>query len=110
MLSPGRHAVNTTLRLAVQFTNDDYTDVDPTTVTLKIYSPDGDTTTYVYGTNAELERDDTGDYFCDYVPDVAGRWNYRWESTGDGTAVAVEGQFVVQASAFYDVSSRKYQL
>jgi len=102
MLSPGRHAVNTTIRLSVTFTDDDYTDIDPTTVTIKIMSPIGGLTTYVYGTDDEMVKTSTGDYHVDYVPNRAGRWSYRWESTGSGTAVAVEGDFVVQDSVFFD--------
>jgi len=102
MLTPGRNYVNTTVRLAVNFQDDDATDVDPSTVTFKVYSPSGVTTTYVYATDAELIRLDTGDYYVDYVPNESGRWHYRWSSTGTGTAIALEGTFVVQGSVFYD--------
>lgn len=106
MLTPGRNYVNTTVRLAVNFQDDDATDVDPTTVTLKVYSPSGDITTYVYATDAALIRLNTGDYYCDFVPSESGRWHYRWSSTGTGTAIALEGTFVVQASVFYDDPAR----
>jgi hypothetical protein len=102
MLTPGRIYVNTTTRIAVNFQDDDATDVDPTTVTFKAYSPSGTTTTYAYATDAELVRADTGDYYVDFEPDEPGRWFYRWASTGTGTAIALEGTFVVQASVFYD--------
>lgn len=105
MLTPGRHAVNTTVRLAVNFQDDDGTDVDPTTVTFKAYSPSGTTTTYVYATDAALVRSNTGDYYVDFVPDESGRWYYRWSSTGTGTAIAIEGTFIVQASVFFDDAS-----
>ena len=52
MLTPGRIYVNSTVRIAVNFQDDDWTDVDPTTVTFKAYSPSGIVTTYVYATNA----------------------------------------------------------
>lgn len=106
MLTPGRHYVNTTVRLAVNFQDDDWTDVDPSTVTFKAFSPSGVTTTYVYQTDAQLVRLDTGDYFVDFVPDESGRWHYRWSSTGTGTAVAMEGSFVVQGSVFFDDPAR----
>lgn len=106
MLTPGRHAVNTTVRIAVNFQDDDGTDVDPSTVQFKTYSPCGQSTTLTYGTDDDLIRMDTGDYFVDFVPTESGRWFYRWSSTGTGTAIAMEGSLVVQASVFYDDSAR----
>jgi hypothetical protein len=102
MLTPGRIYVNSTVRIAVNFQDDDWTDVDPSTVTFKAYSPSGIVTTYVYATDAELIRANTGDYYVEFVPDESGRWHYRWSSTGTGTATALEGTFVVQSSIFYD--------
>lgn len=102
MLTPGRIYVNSTVRIAVNFQDDDGTDVDPSTVTFKAYSPSGTTTTYVYATDAEVIRQDTGDYYVDFSPNESGRWHYRWSSTGTGTAIAMEGTFVVQSSVFYD--------
>lgn len=102
MLTPGRHHVNTTLRIAVNFQDDDGADVDPATITFKVQSPSGTTTSYVYGTDAEIIKQDTGDYHIDYVPDESGRWHYRWSSTGSGTSIAMEGTFVVQGSVFFD--------
>lgn len=106
MLTPGRHHVNTTLRLAVNFQDDDGTDIDPATVTFKAYSPTGAATTYVYLTDDELIRLDTGDYVVDFVPDESGRWFYRWSSTGSSTAIAIEGHFLVHPSPFYDDPAR----
>lgn len=102
MLTPGRNAVNTTVRLAVNFQDDNATDVDPATVTLKVMSPGGTLTSYLYGTDDEVVRIDTGDYYVDYVPAESGRWHYRWSSTGSATSIAIEGTFVVQASPFFD--------
>lgn len=99
MLTPGRNYIGTTVRIAVNFQDDTQTDIDPSTVTFKAYSPSGVTTTYVYATNAQLVRDSTGDYHVDFEPDESGRWFYRWTSTGSGTSVAIEGNFVVHTSA-----------
>lgn len=99
MLTPGRHYINTTVRIAVNFQDDDGTDVDPSGVVFKAYSPSGTTTTYTYSTDAELSRSSTGDYYVDFVPDASGRWHYRWVLSGTGTAIAMEGSFVVQVSA-----------
>jgi hypothetical protein len=102
MLTPGRHYVNTTVRIAVNFQDDDGTDVDPSTVSFKSYSPNGAISSYVYGTDSEVIRANTGDYYVDFVPAQSGRWFYRWASTGSGTAIALEGEVVVQASVFFD--------
>lgn len=101
-LSPGRIYVESTVRIPVNYQDADGADADPTTVTFKLYSPSGDTTTYVYNTDAELQKGSVGDYFVDVTPTEAGRWFYRWISTGTNTASAIEGQFVVQASPFFD--------
>ncbi len=109
MLTPGRHYVNTTVRIAVNFQDDDGTDVDPSAVTFKVSSPSGTITTYVYGTDADLVRLDAGDYYIDFVPDASGRWYYRWSSTGTGTSIAIEGTLLVQPSVFYDEASDAYR-
>jgi hypothetical protein len=100
MLTPGRNYPGTAIRLAVNFQNNGETDIDPATVTLKVRSPDGGITTFLYGTDAALVRLNTGDYLLDYVPDRAGKWHYRWETTGAGQTIAIEGIFYVQASPF----------
>lgn len=98
MLSPGRHAVGTTVRIAVQFQDDDGTDIDPDGLTFKKMAPDGTITSLVYGTDADVVRLNTGDYYVDVVPNASGRWRYRWVSTGTGKSTALEGTFVVQYS------------
>lgn len=100
MLVPGRIYVNGTVRLAVNFSDDNGEDVNPDTVEFKVRSPAGITTSYVYGTDDELAQTSTGDYHIDYSPSTAGRWHYRWISTGTAKASVVEGSFVVQASMF----------
>jgi hypothetical protein len=102
LLTPGRHAVNTTVRIAVNFQDDNGTDVDPSGVSFRLYSPSATDTTYTYGTDIELVRLNTGDYVIDVVPNESGRWHYRWLSTGTGTSIALEGSFVVQSSVFFD--------
>lgn len=109
MLTPGKKYVNSPVRIAANFQNEDRTDVDPSTVVLKLMSPNGTTTTYTYGTDAELVKANTGDYYTDYSPDMSGRWWYRWETTGTGTATAVEGSFVVQNSPFYEGALDAYR-
>lgn len=105
-LAPARHPVGDTITLAVQFTDADYADIDPTTVTFKLFSPDGTVkATYVYGTDAELEKDSTGDYHVEVTPDEPGRWTYHWITTGTHRATKVQGRFVVQDTPDYNGTS-----
>lgn len=70
-------------------------ELDPTTVKFTFKKPDGTTTTYVFGTNAELVQDDTGEYHVDLDLDQAGRWYYRMFSEGTGQTAA-EGSLHVR--------------
>lgn len=102
MLTPGRKYVGTTVRLSVNFQDDDGTDTDPSGVTFETFSPSGETTTYTYATDNELVKLDTGDYYIDVVPAESGRWTYRWTSTGNGTSVVVSGTYVVMTDPWTD--------
>jgi hypothetical protein len=107
MLVPGRIHQGTTIRIPVNFQNDEDEDIDPGTVTFKLISHEsGAITTYVYGTDEELIKTGTGDYYVDVTPTEAGHYTYRWETTGTNQLLATEGVFVVQASPFYDNCSR----
>lgn len=72
--------------------------MDPTTVRFKFKAPGAATVTYTYGAGAEIIKDSTGNYHADLPADTAGKWLYRWESTGTGKA-AGEGQFMVAETA-----------
>lgn len=71
------------------------TNTDPTTVTLKVKDPSGNTATYTYGA-AEITKDATGQYHKDITIDEGGVWPYRWEATG---AVVTAGESYLLASA-----------
>jgi hypothetical protein len=105
MLIPGRIYQHSTVRIPVNFQDADGTDVDPSTITFKLYAPDAAITTFVYQTDDALQRTSMGDYYVDVTPRLPGRWHFRWESTGTNLATAIEGSFVVQASKFYEPSS-----
>lgn len=109
MLTPGRKVIGTTVRVAANFQDDDRNDVDPSTITFKLMSPYGTTTSYVYGTDAALVKLSTGDYMIDVVPDASGRWHYRWESTGNNTAIKFNGNFVVEYDPFEEGVSDAYR-
>lgn len=102
MLEPGKIYVETELRLTASFTDSDGDPVDPDTVTFKTCSPSGTKAAYVFGTDSEVQKASVGNYTADIVPDKAGRWHIRWETTGTGATVAIEDNFVVKKSAFFD--------
>jgi hypothetical protein len=88
-------------RLSINLQSDAGNDTDPTTLTFTLLDPGGTETTYTYGTDAEIVKTSTGDYYIDVTPTQGGRWYYRWVSTGTA-AGAKEGNFTVQASPFID--------
>lgn len=110
MLTPGRHYVDSPVRIAINFQDEDRVDIDPDTVTFKAMSPAGTVTTYVYATDAELVKVNTGDYYVDFNPDASGLWHYRWSSTGTGETIVIEGKFRVQYSQFEEGTEAAYQL
>jgi uncharacterized protein YfaS (alpha-2-macroglobulin family) len=87
------------VQCACVFTDGNGAALDPGTVTFKVTNPAGTTTTYVYGTDAQLVKSGTGNYYVNVSAAGGGEWLYRFESTGTGQA-AVEGRFRVQGSAF----------
>ncbi len=99
-LYPGRIYPETTLRLTVTFADSDGAAVDPSMVTFSTCSPCGTQVSYVYGTDSEVGKSAVGNYYADIVPDESGRWFFRWKTTGTGTALVDEGNFIVQASKF----------
>lgn len=98
-IAPGKHYVNSPITLTVNLTDDSGNDYDPTTVTFKTHDPFGSELTYVYGTDAAVTKTSVGDYSASVTPDSAGRWRFRWQTTGG--VIATEGDFLVQDSAFY---------
>jgi hypothetical protein len=109
MLTPGRKYINSPVRIAANLQDEDGTDIDPTTVVFRIMSPSWNETTYTYGTDAQLVKVNTGDYYVDFTPDEAGRWAYRWQTTGTNKTIAFEGEFRVMASDFYEYSPDGYR-
>lgn len=111
MLEPGRYFIGAEVRVTINFRNAAGTLVDPDTVTFRTYSPNNTKASYVYGTDSEVQRTSTGIYTADFTPDKAGRWYYRWETTGSGTKTAVEGgDLVVQRSPFFEDTDTAYQI
>ena len=105
---PGENYVNAPLRLTATFQDDSGAAVDPDTVVIRTYSPSGVATTYTLGEDDEVQMLEAGYYSADITHDEAGRWHFRWQSTGTGETAVQEGDFLVQASAFYDDTSDAY--
>lgn len=87
------------VRFSAVFRNAAGTAADPTGVTFKVRNPAGTLTTYVYGTDAELVRDSTGNYHVDYTVNASGEWHSRWEGSG-AVVTAEESQLLVAPSGF----------
>lgn len=87
------------VRVTGTFTNASDAATDPTTVTCKVKTPAGVTTTYLYGTDAALVKDSTGVYHLDITASTSGQWWYRWEGTG-AVEQADEDTFIIEPSAF----------
>lgn len=85
------------LSTSTAFADSAGTAFDPDVVRFKVRDPAGTTTTYVYGTDANVTKVATGDYECEVDVDTAGMWLYRIEgeqSSGENRG-ADEGRFVV---------------
>ena len=59
---------------------------DPAAVFFQFTNPAGTQTEYEYGADAELVKSATGIYYVDVDVSSAGRWYYRFYSTGTGQA------------------------
>ena len=87
------------VRLVGQFRNSVGEAVDPDAIYCKVKAPDGSVTTLTYNADAALVKDSAGNYHADVDADAAGRWYYRFYSTGGGKA-AKEWTFTVRESSF----------
>lgn len=85
------------IRLSAAFTDINEAAQDPGGVQFKIRDPSGTITTYVYGTDAALVKDSTGNYHVDYLIATAGRYRYRFAGITSGQAAA-ENVFQVKQS------------
>jgi len=82
--------VGDTVRLRARFTDESGNPVDPSSVSLRVRRPNGETIT------PAVTRESAGNYRADVVVDMPGVWHYRWEASGG----AEEGAFFVRQSAF----------
>ena len=73
------------VRIWLRFKNASGTLTDPTTVTVKVEDPSGNTDTYTYALS-QVIKDSTGVFYYDVTVDEKGVWYYR--GVGTGTIVA----------------------
>lgn len=103
LLIPGKIYPGSTVRITGTFLDQDDSDTDPSvSIVFKLRSPSGVETSYTYGTDAAVQRQNEGDYACDVLVTEGGRWRYRWEASSGETVIYIagEGTIVVQASTF----------
>ena len=89
MAHGGGYLEGSTVRVQVTFVVGGV-NTDPTTVTLKVKSPAGVTTTYTYALS-QVSKSATGVNSKDLGPsiiDAPGAWGYRWIGTGTAAGVA----------------------
>lgn len=96
-------AVNKYLRgrvvqVSAEVLNDAGAAANPSAMSLIVKNPAGTETTYVYGTDVEVVRPSTGNFYANITAATAGRYFYRWESTTP--TGADEGEFLVTQGAF----------
>ena len=96
-MSINTYVIGTKVRLSAGFTDSADAAQDPGGVQFKMRSPDGTVTSYVYGTDAQLVKDSTGNYHVDWLIASAGRHHYRFAGITSGQAAA-EGEFRAQPS------------
>lgn len=86
------------VRIAAVFKDVNGTATDPTTITLKVKDPSGNTDTYTYAAG-QITKASTGNYHRDISIDETGDWHYEWVSTGSGQGVE-PGEFTVEPTHF----------
>ena len=87
------------VRCSASFADSAGTATNPSAVIFQVRNPAGTTTSYTYGTDAEVVRPSTGSYYVDVNANLVGTWHYRFYSTGTGQA-ADEASFRVKDSYF----------
>lgn len=84
-------------KISVAITDSNAIASDPSALRLKVKSPAGTLTTYVFGVAAELVKDSIGNYHANILMNEVGKWAYRWEADAPN-AGANEGLITVKKS------------
>ena len=86
---------NTLIQLNITITNAAGNPVDPTTLDLKVMTPDGVVTDYA----GSIVRTSVGIYYAQLLPVQIGLHQYEWIGTG-AAQVATIGQFLINQGTF----------
>lgn len=89
--------VGQAIQITASFTNVNDVLADPSALRLRVRSPAGVITSYVYGAAAELVKDSVGKYHANIAMTEPGNWTYRWEADAPN-AGAAEGKITVKKS------------
>ena len=90
-----KYTAETLIRLSALITQAGNVAIDPTTLTFKIQDPQGTITDL----SGAVQKDGVGNYHVDYVPTIAGKYQYEWIGTG-AAQVASIAQFQVSQVPF----------
>lgn len=69
--------------LEASFVDDNGDPINPSTVKVWVKDPSDVETAYVYGVDAAVIRDSTGEYHMDYELISHGKYWWRWEADGN---------------------------
>lgn len=96
---PNRYLAGDVVHITGTFTDPQNANapIDPTTVTLRVWTRGTTGNTYTYGVDNEVTKLEVGTYAADIdttdnpgLPGGSTTWNYEWSSTGVGQAADAE--------------------
>ena len=79
------------VRMAFTDPDDNDADFDPSTVSIVMRTPGLVSTTYTYGTDAEVVRESTGHYLFRLTLVEEGTYRWAWSGTSPTKAVVITG-------------------
>jgi hypothetical protein len=91
--------VGETVKFTAQITNLKNQLTDPVGIMFKIKNPIGVSTTYLYGTDAQILKDSVGKYSIDLILDVVGTYKIRWETVSPN--VSIEENTIIAEKTIY---------
>lgn len=91
--------VGETIKFTSTITNLKNKAEDPTGVIFTIYDPNGNARAYIYGTDAELVRDNVGRFSIDLILSIVGTYKVRWETTSPN--ISIEEESIVATAKLF---------
>ena len=82
----GTFDIGDIVKVKNELRNEDGDLFNPNVLSVTVKKPDMSVETFVYGTDVEVVRSETGKHFIRVSVDQSGEWVIRWFSTGDGQA------------------------